>query len=132
MQDSVELLLHRPQGRTVTTSEMPSLDRQTPATEVMYQLILGGLVSQAITAVANLGVADALAGGPLPIDELANKVRPILTPAQNFAGPDQQWPRTHRQRVPPHTRRSRFPDDPRGGHRIALQHRRSPRGSGKD
>ncbi len=52
----------------------------------MYQLILGGLVSQAITAVANLGVADALAGGPLPIDELANKVRPILRPCAEFCG----------------------------------------------
>ncbi|OBJ85103.1 hydroxyneurosporene methyltransferase [Mycobacterium sp. 1245852.3] len=37
-------------------------------------MILGAWVSQAITAVAELGVADALTGGPLPIDDLAAAV----------------------------------------------------------
>jgi hypothetical protein len=40
----------------------------------MQELILAAWVSQGITAVADLGVADALAAGPLPIDELAGKV----------------------------------------------------------
>jgi hypothetical protein len=34
----------------------------------------GGLTSQAITVAAQLGVADALADGPLPIDQLAARV----------------------------------------------------------
>ncbi|WP_052915679.1 methyltransferase [Mycobacterium haemophilum] len=54
---------------------MTSLDRQiAPPAEAMQELILAAWVSQGITAVADLGVADALAGGPLPIDELAGKV----------------------------------------------------------
>jgi hypothetical protein len=40
----------------------------------MQELIVGAWISQAITTAADLGVADALAGGPLPIDELASKV----------------------------------------------------------
>jgi hypothetical protein len=40
----------------------------------MHDLIFGAWITQAITAVADLGVADALAGGPLPIDELATRV----------------------------------------------------------
>jgi hypothetical protein len=40
----------------------------------MQELILAAWVSQGITAVADLGVADALAAGPLPIDELAGKI----------------------------------------------------------
>jgi O-methyltransferase domain/Dimerisation domain len=40
----------------------------------MQELILAAWVSQGITAVADLGVADALAGGPPSIDELAGKV----------------------------------------------------------
>jgi hypothetical protein len=42
--------------------------------EVMQELILAAWVSQGITAVADLRVADALSAGPLPIDELAGKV----------------------------------------------------------
>ena len=42
--------------------------------EVMHDLIFGAWISQGITAVVDLGVADALAGGPLPLDELASKV----------------------------------------------------------
>jgi O-methyltransferase domain/Dimerisation domain len=59
----------------VTTSDTTQVDLQTalPA-EVMRELILGAWMSQAITTAADLGVADALAGRPLPIDELASKV----------------------------------------------------------
>jgi hypothetical protein len=50
-------------------------DRHTAdPTEEMNELIFGAWMAQAITAVADLGVADALAGGPLPIDELATRV----------------------------------------------------------
>src|SRR6201997_4646505 len=42
--------------------------------QLMDELVHGAWVSQAISAAADLGIADALAGGPLPIDELANKV----------------------------------------------------------
>ena len=59
----------------MTTSDMPPLDRQTASpAELMQELILAAWTSQGITAVADLGVADALADGPLPIDELAGKV----------------------------------------------------------
>ena len=40
----------------------------------MMELTLGAWVSQAIQAAAELGIADALAGGPLPLDELASRV----------------------------------------------------------
>lgn len=40
----------------------------------MLELLLGAWLAQTITAVAELGVADALAGGPLPIEELARRV----------------------------------------------------------
>jgi C-methyltransferase len=40
----------------------------------MLEMILAGWMSQAITVAADLGVADALADGPLAIDELARKV----------------------------------------------------------
>jgi hypothetical protein len=40
----------------------------------MHELILAAWVSQGITAVADLRVADALARGPLSIDELAGEV----------------------------------------------------------
>jgi C-methyltransferase len=48
--------------------------RLTPAPAAMIELILAGWTSQAITVAAQLGVADALADGPLPIDELAARV----------------------------------------------------------
>jgi hypothetical protein len=48
--------------------------RLTPAPAAMIEMILAGWTSQAITVAAQLGVADALAGGPLPIDELAVRV----------------------------------------------------------
>jgi O-methyltransferase domain/Dimerisation domain len=40
----------------------------------MQDLMFGAWISQAITVVAELGVADALASGPLPINDLASKV----------------------------------------------------------
>ncbi len=48
--------------------------RLTPAPAAMIEMILAGWTSQAITVAAQLGVADALADGPLPIDELAVRV----------------------------------------------------------
>ncbi|WP_375482208.1 methyltransferase [uncultured Mycobacterium sp.] len=48
--------------------------RLTPAHAAMMEMIIASWTSQAITVAAELGVADALAGGPLSIDELAAKV----------------------------------------------------------
>src|ERR1700694_3400886 len=48
--------------------------RLTPAPAAMIEMILATWTSQAITVAAPLGVAGALATGPLPIDELAGRV----------------------------------------------------------
>ncbi|HVQ53077.1 MAG TPA: methyltransferase [Mycobacterium sp.] len=48
--------------------------RLSPAPAAIFEMILAGWTSQAITVAAQLGVADALADGPLPIDELAARV----------------------------------------------------------
>src|SRR6202045_865911 len=48
--------------------------RLTPAPAAMMEMIVACWMSQAITVAAQLGVADALANGPLPIDELAAQV----------------------------------------------------------
>jgi C-methyltransferase len=48
--------------------------RLAPAPAAMMEMILATWTSQAITVAAQLGVADALANGPLPIDELADRV----------------------------------------------------------
>jgi hypothetical protein len=48
--------------------------RLTPAPAAMMEMIVATWTSQAITVAAQLGVADALANGPLPIDELAARV----------------------------------------------------------
>jgi DNA-binding Lrp family transcriptional regulator len=48
--------------------------RLAPAPAAMLEMILATWTSQAITVAAQLGVADALANGPLPIDELAARV----------------------------------------------------------
>jgi C-methyltransferase len=40
----------------------------------MLEMIMAAWVSQAIQVAAELGVADALADRPLPLDELANRV----------------------------------------------------------
>ncbi|MCV7347784.1 methyltransferase [Mycolicibacterium rhodesiae] len=48
--------------------------RMLPAPMAMMELVVSGWPAQAITTAAQLGIADALAGGPLPIDELAARV----------------------------------------------------------
>jgi C-methyltransferase len=48
--------------------------RLLPAPAAMMEMIIATWTSQAVTVVAQLGVADALAGGPLAIDELAARV----------------------------------------------------------
>src|ERR1700737_3932662 len=48
--------------------------RLTPAPAAMMEMIIATWTSQAITVAAELGVADAPAGGPLPMDELAHRV----------------------------------------------------------
>ncbi|MDA3664748.1 methyltransferase [Mycobacterium xenopi] len=48
--------------------------RLTPAPAAMMEMIIAAWTSQAITAAAQLGVADALADGPLLIDDLAARV----------------------------------------------------------
>jgi C-methyltransferase len=48
--------------------------RLLPAPAAMMEMIVAGWLSQAITVAAELGVADALDGRPLTIDELAAKV----------------------------------------------------------
>ena len=48
--------------------------RLAPAPAAMMEMIIATWTSQAITVAAQLGVADTLANGPLPIDELAPRV----------------------------------------------------------
>ncbi|MFZ0228835.1 MAG: methyltransferase [Mycobacterium sp.] len=48
--------------------------RSAPAPVAMLEMIMAAWVSQAIQAAAELGIADALADHPLPLDELANRV----------------------------------------------------------
>jgi O-methyltransferase domain/Dimerisation domain len=48
--------------------------RLVPAPAAMMEMIIATWTSQAITVAAQLGVADALAAGPLTIDELAARV----------------------------------------------------------
>ena len=48
--------------------------RLTPAPAAMMEMIVATWTSQAITVAAQLGVADALANGPLSIEELAAQV----------------------------------------------------------
>ncbi|ORV81716.1 hydroxyneurosporene methyltransferase [Mycobacterium interjectum] len=48
--------------------------RLTPAPAAMMEMIIASWTSQAITAAAQLGVADALADGPLPVEQLAARV----------------------------------------------------------
>jgi hypothetical protein len=48
--------------------------RLAPAPVVITDMIFAGAVSQAIEAAARLGIADALAAGPLPPDELASRI----------------------------------------------------------
>jgi hypothetical protein len=48
--------------------------RLLPAPAAMMEMIIATWISQAITVAAQLGIADALADGPLPIDGLAARV----------------------------------------------------------
>ncbi|OBF78386.1 hydroxyneurosporene methyltransferase [Mycobacterium sp. 852002-51613_SCH5001154] len=48
--------------------------RSAPPAAVMMELILNAWVAQAITSAADLGVADALADGPLSGEQLADRV----------------------------------------------------------
>ncbi len=59
----------------MTTSDTPTADEPTPVhAQAMQDMIFATWKSQAIAAAADLGVADALSGGSLPLDELATKV----------------------------------------------------------
>jgi DNA-binding Lrp family transcriptional regulator len=48
--------------------------RLVPAPAAMMEMIVATWISQSITAAAQLGIADALADGPLPVAELASRV----------------------------------------------------------
>lgn len=48
--------------------------RMLPAPMAMMELVVSGWPAQAITTAAQLGIADALADGPLPIEQLAARV----------------------------------------------------------
>ncbi|OBH12542.1 methyltransferase [Mycobacterium sp. E1747] len=48
--------------------------RSAPPAAVMMELIMNAWVAQAITSAADLGVADALASGPLSGDQLADRI----------------------------------------------------------
>src|ERR1700753_3553284 len=45
-----------------------------PAPVALSELVVGAWVAQAVHAAAELGIADALAHGPLSIDELARRI----------------------------------------------------------
>ncbi|MDQ3762101.1 MAG: hypothetical protein M3460_10515 [Actinomycetota bacterium] len=45
-----------------------------PPAVTMRQLTMGALVSQAISVICRLGVADVLAAGPQPVEEIAERV----------------------------------------------------------
>jgi C-methyltransferase len=48
--------------------------RSTPAPAVMFEMVVGAWVAQAIQVAAELGIADALSNDPLPLDDLADRV----------------------------------------------------------
>jgi len=48
--------------------------RSTPAAAAMFEMITGAWVAQAIQVAAELGIANALADDPLPLDDLADRV----------------------------------------------------------
>jgi O-methyltransferase domain/Dimerisation domain len=48
--------------------------RTAPPAAAMLEMIFGAWIAQGIAVAADLKVADALAAGPLPIDELARRV----------------------------------------------------------
>ena len=47
---------------------------QQPPAVTMLQLTMGALVSQAVSVIARLGVADVLAAGPQPVEQIAQRV----------------------------------------------------------
>jgi len=80
--------------------------RLMPAPAAMMEMIVGTWLSQAITAAAELGVADGLAAGPMTIDELAATVgadsdalRRLqhLRPDRARRGPVRRIPQLHRR-----------------------------------
>ena len=48
--------------------------RSAPAAAVMFEMVTGACVAQAIQVAAELGIADALTEGPLALDDLADRV----------------------------------------------------------
>lgn len=47
---------------------------EQPPAVAMLQLTMGALVSQAVSVIARLGVADVLAAGPQPVEQIAQRV----------------------------------------------------------
>jgi O-methyltransferase domain len=62
---------------TMAVDETPGLFAppiQQPPAVTMLQLTMGALVSQAVSVIARLGVADVLAAGPQPVEQIAQRV----------------------------------------------------------
>jgi hypothetical protein len=62
---------------TMAVDETPGLfapPTQQPPAVTMLQLTMGALVSQAVSVIARLGVADVLAAGPQPVEQIAQRV----------------------------------------------------------
>ncbi|MGA9310659.1 MAG: methyltransferase [Pseudonocardiaceae bacterium] len=56
------------------TAALPASQTPQPPAVAMLQLTMGALVSQAVSVIARLGVADVLAAGPQPVEEIAERV----------------------------------------------------------
>ncbi len=56
------------------TSGLFAPPTQQPPAVTMLQLTMGALVSQAVSVIARLGVADVLAAGPQPVEQIAQRV----------------------------------------------------------
>jgi hypothetical protein len=62
---------------TMAVDETPGLfapPTEQPPAVAMLQLTMGALVSQAVSVIARLGVADVLAAGPQPVEQIAQRV----------------------------------------------------------
>ncbi|MEU8032341.1 methyltransferase [Streptomyces sp. NPDC049099] len=60
---------------TDTASELdPPAPAGVPPEAALMPLLMGGFVTQAISVVARFGVADVLAGGPRPVEDIAAEV----------------------------------------------------------
>jgi hypothetical protein len=59
----------------MTTNEQSPQGSGSPPVAVLMPMLFGGLIQQCIRVVAILNVADLLAEGPCPIDELAQKAK---------------------------------------------------------